>query len=49
MPTPKKGESRNKFIARAIPIIIKEGKSKEQAIGKAEGMYSNWLKKRRKG
>lgn len=32
MPKPGKDETRDKFISRCIPIIIKEGKKPEQAV-----------------
>lgn len=45
MPRPKKGESRNKFVARAIPILMDEGLSQKAAVGKAEGMYTHYKNK----
>lgn len=48
MPKPKKGETRNQFVARAIKMIMKEeGCTQKQAIGKAEGMYSFYKKNKR--
>ncbi len=42
MPNVKKGESRNKYVSRAIPMMMKEeGLSQKQAVGKAEGMYTH--------
>lgn len=46
MPNPKKGETRNHFVARAVPIIMKEGKTQKQAVGKAEGMFTSAKKKK---
>lgn len=48
MPKLKKGESRNQYVNRAIPILIREGLSQKAAIGKAEGMYSFYSKKKGK-
>lgn len=48
MPKVRKGESRNKYVARAIPIIMKEGLTQKQAVGKAEGMYDAAKKRRKK-
>jgi hypothetical protein len=39
MPKPSKGESRQKFVNRCIPAVIKEGKTKDQAAGQCYGMY----------
>lgn len=41
MPTPKKNETRNQYVSRAVPQIMKEGKTQKQAVGKAEGMYNS--------
>lgn len=43
MPKVKKGESRNKYVSRAIPVIKQENPnlSQGQAVGKAEGMFTN--------
>lgn len=46
MPTVKKGESRSEYVARCVPIAMKEGKTQRQAVGKCEGMYNS---KRRGG
>jgi len=48
MPRPRKGESRNQFVHRAVPIIMEEGLSRKAAVGKAEGMYTYYHKKLRK-
>jgi hypothetical protein len=40
LPKTKKGETRQKFVNRFIPAVIKEGgKSQEQASGQGYGMY----------
>jgi ClpP class serine protease len=39
MPQVKPGESRNAYMARCVPEVMKEGKTNEQAVGKCEGMY----------
>ena len=41
MPKPKKGEGRSEYLHRAIPQIMDEGKTQEQAVGQAEGMYDS--------
>lgn len=49
MPSVKKGEKRNHYVSRAIPILKGEGLTQRQAIGKAEGMFnSKWHAKKRK-
>ncbi len=44
MPTIKKGEKRNEYVNRAIPILMAEGLGRREAVGKAEGMYSYYSK-----
>lgn len=39
MPIPKKGESKDKFMERCIPILINEGKQPNQAIAICSSMY----------
>lgn len=39
MPTPKKDETESEYIGRCIPMIIKEGKTQDQAAGKCYGMW----------
>ncbi len=41
MPEPKAGESEGDFVARCVPIVIGEGLSQEQALGKCYGIYRN--------
>jgi hypothetical protein len=47
MPLPKKGESRNSYLKRAIPEVKKDspGLSQKAVIGKSEGMYDYYTKK----
>lgn len=48
MPSVKKGESRESYLKRAIPMIKKEHRiSHKAAIGKAQGMYdAKWQQKK---
>ena len=39
MPTPSKGESKEDFIGRCIPILKDEGKEQDQAVAIC---YSMW-------
>ncbi len=39
MPTPKSGENEQEFINRCIPILIDEGKDKEQASAICYSIY----------
>lgn len=42
MPKVKKGESKEEYLQRAIPQMIKkEGVSQHHAVGKAIGMYNS--------
>jgi hypothetical protein len=47
MPKPRRGESRNDYVSRAIPEIKQDspGLSQKAIVGKAEGMYSSSSKK----
>jgi len=54
MPKVKRGESKQEYISRALPVIMKEHPEKNvhQAAGQAKGMYESpkWnpnLKRRR--
>jgi hypothetical protein len=48
MPKVKKGESRNEYVGKCVPEVIKEGKSQKAAVGKCEGMYSGkWGQKKK--
>jgi len=45
MPTPSKGEDRNKFVARCIRQLRREGKHEiKEIVGKCEGMYNYYTK-----
>tara|TARA_Y100000813_G_scaffold186046_1_gene158354 strand:- start:459 stop:602 length:144 start_codon:yes stop_codon:yes gene_type:complete len=41
MPKPKANESRKDFMIRCIPMVIKEGKSRDQAIAQCSATYAN--------
>ncbi len=41
MPSIKKGESRAEYLKRAIPMMMAEGLTQRQAVGRAEGMYNS--------
>jgi len=41
MPTLRRGESKTKWMARCVPVIIAEGKTPAQAIGQCSGMFDN--------
>lgn len=45
MPTPQKGESRDDFLDRCIPMLVSEGKPRAQAVAICSSMYSNKDKK----
>ncbi len=47
MPSVKKGEIRSHYVKRAVPVMMKEGLTQKQAVGKAEGMFTH-SKKRKK-
>lgn len=48
MPNIKKGESSKSYMHRCVPLVKKEGRTKEQAVGKCYGMFrSKWTKKKR--
>lgn len=42
MPRPIKGESKDKYIKRAIPIFQSEGYSHEAAVGRAYGFWDTY-------
>jgi len=49
MPDVKKGESRNSYIKRCVPLCMEEGLSPKAALGKCEGMYDEkWGQKKPK-
>lgn len=39
MPTPNKGESKKEFIDRCIPVLIDEGKERDQAVAQCNGIW----------
>lgn len=41
MPVPSSKETKNDFISRCVPIVINEGRSKDQAVAIC---YSIWKK-----
>lgn len=41
MPKPKKNERKEEFIARCVPILLEEGKSKDQAVAVCYSMWEN--------
>lgn len=45
MPTVKSGESRNDFVARCVPMVMGEGASQDEAVGKCEGIYNSHVGK----
>lgn len=45
MPNPNRGESKNKFISRAIPTLRKEGYPQLQAVAIA---HSKWERRNKK-
>jgi hypothetical protein len=45
MPDIKPGESRDDYVARCVPYVIKkEGATQKQALGKCYGMYNHYTK-----
>lgn len=47
MPRPKKREKRSEYVHRAVPMLMAEGLTQKQAVGKAEGMYSYYKRRKR--
>lgn len=41
MPHPSSAESREHYLDRCIPILINEGKDRDQAIAQCISMYIN--------
>lgn len=39
MPTPRKGETKEHYIERCIPMLINEGKPQDQAVAICNGMW----------
>jgi hypothetical protein len=49
MPSVKKNEKRNHYVKRAVhEMVHSEGLTPEQAVGKAEGMFTHAKKKRKR-
>ena len=44
MPEPKSGESEQDFVSRCVPIVMHEGATQDQALGKCYGIYRNATK-----
>jgi len=50
MPTPKKNETKNEFIHRCIPYVIRESGGKvsgDHAVAKCFGIWRQWQKEKR--
>ena len=47
MPEVKPNESREEYVARCIPEVMKEGKDRKAAVGKCEGLYDEHHKKKK--
>jgi hypothetical protein len=45
MPNPKANESEQDFVARCVPVVMKEGKTQEQALGACYGIFRSAKKK----
>jgi len=41
MPKPRAKEKKDEFIKRCIPILIKEGRKKDQAIAICHSLFKN--------
>ena len=41
MPAPKAGETQKEFVSRCIPIVIREGKDRDQAVAICHSMWKN--------
>lgn len=48
MPSPNAGESEADYIARCVPIVMKEGKTQDQALGQCYGVYRQQAEGHRK-
>ena len=51
MPTPRRGESKNAFIHRCIPYVVRESNGKvtgSHAVAKCFGIWRQWVKTKRK-
>ena len=45
MPKPRKNEKRKDYIARCVPIVVREGLTPRQAVGRCHGMWRQSKKK----
>ncbi len=41
MPTPRKGETKSKFMSRCVSEVVDEGKTPDQAVAQCSGMFDN--------
>jgi hypothetical protein len=41
MPKPRPNEQKEDYISRCIPVVINEGKSREQAYAICQGMWED--------
>jgi hypothetical protein len=48
MPTVKPHETQSSYVSRAVPVIMQEGATQKQALGKAYGMFRSAKKKARR-
>lgn len=46
MPMPKSGETRSKYIARCVRVVVAEGKDQKQAVAKCHGMWRQHHKRK---
>jgi hypothetical protein len=46
MPKRRKGESQSAYVSRCVPVVMKEGKTQKQALGKCYGMSRRSSKKK---
>ncbi len=47
MPKPRKGESQTAYLARAIPVLLDEGRPKKQAVAIAYSMFREGRKRKK--
>lgn len=47
MPTVNPNEDRKSFVARCIPIVIKEGAEKDHAVAKCFGIFRQHKKRKK--
>jgi len=41
MPTPNKGETKDDFVKRCVPVVVREGKDNKQAVAICTSIYEN--------